>query len=158
MIPDALPTLSYGSHAPNAGQACVMEYVSILAGEEWTDHPTCTHPTLAAAAIHVNDILGDCDRALLVPLICRLIGTTEGYRYDRVPNGWAIAMDDAHPVNRALHGITADCVGPSDPARVAWVAWLSGLIDLYDEASGRNDVPEVTEEQFKAAALVVAGS
>lgn len=76
-VPDALPTLSAGSHDADRGEACVMEYVSLLAGEEWSDRPECTHPMLAHEARTTNDLLRDSDRARLVPLIGRLFGTTE---------------------------------------------------------------------------------
>ena len=76
-IPDFLPTLSAGSHDADHGEACVMEYVSLLAGEEWSDRPECTHPLLAHEARTTNDLLRESDRARLVPLIGRLFGTTE---------------------------------------------------------------------------------
>lgn len=75
--PDSLPTLSAGAHDSDAGEACVMEYVSLLAGEQWSDRPECTHPILAHEARVANDLLGDDDRPRLVPLIGRLFGTTE---------------------------------------------------------------------------------
>ena len=75
--PDFLPTLSAGSHDAEHGEACVMEYVSLLAGEQWSDRPDCTHPLLAHEARTTNDLLRDSDRARLVPLIGRLFGTTD---------------------------------------------------------------------------------
>jgi len=75
--PDFLPTLSAGSHDADNGEACVMEYVSLLAGEEWSDRPDCTHPLLAHEARTTNDLLRDSDRSRLVPLIGRLFGTTD---------------------------------------------------------------------------------
>ncbi|NRQ51310.1 hypothetical protein [Aeromicrobium stalagmiti] len=76
-VPDALPTLSAGSHDSTNGEACVMEYVSLLAGEEWSDRPDCTHELLAHEARTVNDLLRESDRSRLVPLIGRLFGTTD---------------------------------------------------------------------------------
>jgi len=76
-IPEGVPTLSAGAHSPSEGKACVMEYVALLAGESWTDAPTCTHPALARAAQVVNDRLPDSERHRLVPLIGRLFGTAE---------------------------------------------------------------------------------
>ncbi len=76
-LPDSLPTLAAGSHDAEHGEACVMEYVSLLAGEEWSDRPECTHPLLAHEARTTNDLLREGDRARLVPLIGRLFGTTE---------------------------------------------------------------------------------
>lgn len=75
--PDFLPSLSAGSHDAEHGEACVMEYVSLLAGEEWSDRPECTHELLAHEARTVNDLLRDSDRSRLVPLIGRLFGTTD---------------------------------------------------------------------------------
>jgi len=74
--PTGLPILSAGAHSPDEGKACVMEYVSLLAGEKWSDTPSCTYYPLARAAQKVNDSLSDADRHLLVPLIGRLFGTT----------------------------------------------------------------------------------
>jgi hypothetical protein len=76
-LPDFLPTLSAGSHDPSDGQACLMEYVSLLAGEEWSDRPECTHEILAHEARTTNDLLRDGDRPRLVPLIGRLFGTSQ---------------------------------------------------------------------------------
>lgn len=76
-IPNGLPTLSAGAHRPHSGSACVMEYVSILAGEEWSDSPACTHPVLAAMARRVNDRLPDSERWRLARLVPSLIGTAD---------------------------------------------------------------------------------
>lgn len=51
-----------------------MEFASYLAGERWSDHPVCTHPTLAALARDVNDLTGSDARNQLVPLIHRVVG------------------------------------------------------------------------------------
>ena len=75
-VPSIMPVLSAGAHAGPEDGACVMEMVSYLAGEAWTDTPSCTYRPLARAAQVVNDRLRDEDRHLLVPLIGRLFGTT----------------------------------------------------------------------------------
>jgi len=72
-IPDSLPMLGQGAHSPGSGTACVMEYVSLLAGEQWSDHPACTDPVIAAMARNLNDGLYDQNRQMLVPLINRLL-------------------------------------------------------------------------------------
>lgn len=76
-VPSGLPSLAAGAHDQGDGQACVMEYVALLAGEDWSDRPDCTHPLLAHEARTVNDELADRDRPLLVPLVGRLFGTTD---------------------------------------------------------------------------------
>ena len=51
-----------------------MEMASYLAGERWSDHPSCTHPLLAAMARGVNDLLGDDSRPRIVWLIPDVVG------------------------------------------------------------------------------------
>jgi hypothetical protein len=51
-----------------------MEFASFLAGEPWSDHPSCTHPLLAQLARHVNDLVADTGRQRLVPLIPSVVG------------------------------------------------------------------------------------
>src|SRR6266436_2005000 len=75
MIPDFLPTVSTGSHRSPEDGACVMEYVSMLAGEPFSDHPQCTHPVLAAVARMANDALPDDRRHEMISRINRLFGT-----------------------------------------------------------------------------------
>lgn len=53
--PDGLPILSRGQHLDPRDGACVMETVSLLAGEPWSDRPRCTPPALAELARMVND-------------------------------------------------------------------------------------------------------
>ena len=73
-------TLASGSHSagnPADGDAaCLLEVVSFVAGEPWSDHPQCVCPTLAAFGRAWNDALPQTDRdRLLKPFIPRLIGT-----------------------------------------------------------------------------------
>jgi hypothetical protein len=51
-----------------------MEYASFLAGERWSDHPSCTHPMLAQVARQANDLIDDADRQQLAPLIPNVVG------------------------------------------------------------------------------------
>ncbi len=74
--PDLVPVLSPGRHRNPRKGACFMEMASFLAGERWSDHPSCTHPLLAGAARRVNDSVGEEARADLVPLIPSVIGLT----------------------------------------------------------------------------------
>jgi hypothetical protein len=73
---DNIPPLSSGAHDDLAAGACVMEAVSYIAGEPWSDHPQCVCPVIAAFCRTWNDNLPDDQRdALLRPLIPLLIGT-----------------------------------------------------------------------------------
>ena len=75
-IPEFLPVLSVGRHRTPKRGACFMEYASHLAGERWSDHPSCTHPAIAALARAVNDCTSDAKRGELVPYIPSVIGLT----------------------------------------------------------------------------------
>jgi hypothetical protein len=65
---EGLPTLAAGAHVVPEDGACLMEYVSVLAGATFSDHPRCTDPTLAALARLVNDACTDAGRAPLIVL------------------------------------------------------------------------------------------
>ena len=53
-----------------------MEFASYLAGERWSDHPSCTHPLLARLARLVNDYTSDAGRQRLVHLVPSVVGLT----------------------------------------------------------------------------------
>ena len=74
--PDVMPILSPGRHRSPRRGACFMEFASYLAGERWSDHPACTHGTLAHLARMVNDRTSEAGRARLTPLIPTVIGLT----------------------------------------------------------------------------------
>ena len=74
--PDGLPMLARGGHRSPEQGACLMEYVSVLAGAQFSDHPRCTHPALAQLARVVNDeVIDPAARARLAMLAPDLIGT-----------------------------------------------------------------------------------
>lgn len=76
MYLQSLPTLRPGAHFSPDDGACLMELVSVLAGESFTDHPRCTDPTLATIARVVNDELSDTSRNTLAPTAANLVGRT----------------------------------------------------------------------------------
>ena len=72
----AAMSLSSGSHASFEHGACAMELVSWIAGEPWSDSPSCACPVLTAFVVSWNDGLPTDDRdRLLKPLIPSLVGT-----------------------------------------------------------------------------------
>ena len=75
-LPDLVPVLSAGRHRNPRKGACFMEMASFLAGEKWSDHPSCTHPLLASLARMVNDCLGDEDRPRIAGFIPDVVGLT----------------------------------------------------------------------------------
>jgi hypothetical protein len=80
-VPESVPLLSRGKHRNSRKGACFMELVSFMAGESWSDHPTCTHPLLASLARLVNDSTSDVGRHHLAPLIPNVIGLTSDDPY-----------------------------------------------------------------------------
>ncbi|MCS5736175.1 hypothetical protein [Herbiconiux daphne] len=74
--PDIMPVLSAGRHRSPRSGACFMEFASFLAGERWSDHPSCTHAGLAHMARAVNDLTSNEGRSKLAPLIPSVIGLT----------------------------------------------------------------------------------
>ena len=74
--PGIMPVLSRGKHRNPRRGACFMEFASFLAGERWSDHPACTHPSLAALARLVNDWTSDTNRPRLAHLVPSVIGLT----------------------------------------------------------------------------------
>ncbi len=75
-FPDLVPVLSRGKHRNPRKGACFMEFASYLAGERWSDHPSCTHPLLARLARLVNDYTSDAERSRLAGLIPSVVGLT----------------------------------------------------------------------------------
>jgi hypothetical protein len=73
-VPTTLPILGSGKHRDPSRGACFMEYTSVLAGERFSDSPQCVDSELASVLRDANDILGDDERASMVPLLGRAIG------------------------------------------------------------------------------------
>lgn len=65
--------LRAGRHQHPGDGMCLMEYVSILAGDEFTDAPRCTDPLLAELARMVNDSIGGDVRPELASLATGLV-------------------------------------------------------------------------------------
>ena len=79
-VPDMVPLLSRGKHRNPRKGACFMELASFVAGERWSDHPSCTHPLLASLARLINDCTTDAGRHRLVTLVPSVIGLTSDDR------------------------------------------------------------------------------
>ena len=82
-------TLYAGGHQPNS-KMCVMEAAAYVAGEKWSDHPSCVSPLLGAFLRSWNDAILD-DKArtdLLAPLIPLVLGTTKAGDNERSRLAW----------------------------------------------------------------------
>jgi hypothetical protein len=82
--PDFLPILAKGAHDDPKYGACVMEYCSILAGEEFSDKPSCTNPVLSEMARVVNDKLSNANRQKILPLIPRLMNSSSSHGVEKL--------------------------------------------------------------------------
>jgi hypothetical protein len=65
--------VTYGRVA--RAEPCVLELVSKLAREPWTDRPTCVHPVLGSIARMVHDHSTKAGRRALLPLAPAFLGT-----------------------------------------------------------------------------------
>lgn len=173
-VPDGLPSLAYGDHQPGEGKACAMEYVSVLAGEPFSDEPACTNHIIAVVVQNINDALSDTARPRLIPYLERL--ARSGYDSPELTLAMAIHCG-ANPPGPAdetssqlwsvqvwtrlnlLLRVPAPWPGNFDaPFRL-----LDELLDIHDEyaakagwTSGREN-PVVTPEALARAKALIEG-
>jgi hypothetical protein len=83
-------TLDRGQHwGPHDGH-CLMEVVSMFAGEPFTDSPACVDPVLANFGTTWNDCLDHGERQALKQYIPQLLGTAKGEELSQ-RRGWMAA-------------------------------------------------------------------
>lgn len=73
---------------------CVMELVSKLAREPWTDRPACVHPVLSAVARAVHDHSSSAGRRELLPLAPHFLDTA-GVGFERSARLVALSVSTA---------------------------------------------------------------
>lgn len=83
--PNSLPLLDQGKHESAEQGACLQEYVSVLAGESFSDRPSCVDDLLSEFGRRTNDGYDNPRQRTeeLAPLIPRFIGTAVADRYER---------------------------------------------------------------------------
>lgn len=90
-IPDYLPQLATGSHPIGSGNACIMNFISYLSGEdEISDTPVCVDLQVALVMQYVNDS------------IC-WHGFTEQERHSAMA---LITLPDVHIISKAGESVT----------------------------------------------------
>lgn len=62
---------------------CAVELASLLAGEKFSDHPSCVCEVVAAFMRSLNDRLSHADRQRLIPYASLALGTNSGRRAAR---------------------------------------------------------------------------
>jgi hypothetical protein len=75
--------LSAGKHSSPQEGACVMELASMLAGEQFTDHPACVCPVIASFLRAYNDSVDDDRRQDLYGYASRVVGSRASIRIQR---------------------------------------------------------------------------
>lgn len=67
------PALQIGSHTSPEDGVCVMEWVSVVTRDRFTDFPGCTDRYIACLAQNVNDWIGPDSRQVLHQFVPRLM-------------------------------------------------------------------------------------
>jgi hypothetical protein len=168
--PDGLPMLTVGRHRSPESGSCVMEFVSVLAGEPWSDSPGCTDRALGELARRVNDDVGREARPALATIAPRLVGAlgpdvvvdlviaaVVRVGLEHAPEDPALTR-----IQRRVHVRIAAAAGPGGPLRacvlrLARVATGAGLPDAYlhlgRAVSGR---PRAERDAARVRALAAA--
>lgn len=142
-IPDLVPTLSAGRHRSPRKGACFMEFASYLAGERWSDHPSCTDPVLATLARAVNDTLRDDRRSELITDVPRVIGL----RGDDLRLGLVVAL------RAATMALPVASMERQRALAVAIIATIDALAELgINRPRARADAELALSESPDAAA------
>lgn len=106
-LPAGIPVLKRGRHRTPRRGACFMELASVLGGERWSDHPSCTHPLLGELGRQVNDLTSDADRqqlALLVPSVVGRRGDDQTWLTVAVAVAARAILDVPEGTQRVLSG------------------------------------------------------
>jgi hypothetical protein len=104
-VPEGLPVLEAGAHRDAQSGSCLMEYVSVLAGKPFNDHPSCTDPTLATVARLVNDASTDAGRprlATFAPQLAETGSAPDARRTAAVVRATVLAATEAAGDSRRL--------------------------------------------------------
>jgi hypothetical protein len=97
--------LTAGTHLAPEDGTCLMEAVSTVTGDRWTDAPLSTHPLLAHLARLVNDAVSDDLRDDLAAFIPDLIDTNSSdpfvhARLAEACTSYALTLDDSPSLRR----------------------------------------------------------
>jgi hypothetical protein len=134
--------LAKGAHPDANGAACVMEAVSYIAREPWSDHPACASPIITGFLARWQDAMDDADRQMLKPFIPRMVGTRTTWE-DEQTRAWMLTdwlARECAPAWMRLAGLTAQ-------AEV-----LESLAPIKSAASARKAQPALAQARKDAAA------
>lgn len=145
-IPDGLPSLSVGCHEPGEGKACIMEYVSVLAGEKFNHLPACTNPMIARLAWAVNDLCSEDQRPRLFAFAHRLAAATET-NTDRVNRALASFIDAEGTLASKMRWVMLTTRPYETKASAdVGIKLLDEVLTAHEKATGR-EVPEPVKSE-----------
>ena len=143
-IPDGPPddrsgtVLEYGDHETREEGICLMELTACLAGEEHTDTPECTSPTLTYYATRANDTLEQEPRQKLIPLAQELTSANCPECEER--RGVSIVMDTIR--NDASHAMR----------ELGMPEWADRLSNITELRAGRTMAEAMTTTEALTSA------
>ena len=147
--------LNHGGHKSPEDGACLLEVVSMFAGEAFSDKPSCVDPVLRSFGISWNDgMRTDEERAQLKQYITRLVGTNKGYAVSQ-KRGW-MALDWLIRVHTAAWlALTPACAHHSEALKA-----LSPITCAHDlsHAMPALDKARTGAREAWAAARAAAGA
>jgi hypothetical protein len=72
-----ITTLTVGNHETPEQGACIMEFVSLLAHESWSDKPVCASKSITAFCVWINDNGDQSHRDKLLLLAPQIVNTRD---------------------------------------------------------------------------------
>jgi signal transduction histidine kinase len=110
--------LSKGKHRSPTDGACVMELASMLAGEQFTDHPVSVCPVIAALLRSYNDWIDDRRRQDLYAYASRAVGSRANLAVERARTERLTAWThERRPPERSWRG-RLPALAPNPPIHV----------------------------------------
>ncbi len=103
--------LSKGKHSSPEDGACVMELASMLAGEQFTDHPDSVCPAIGSFLRAYNDSVNDGRRQDLYVYASRVVGSRGSIEVQRARARRLVAWAAARRSNRWLRLMPASVRG-----------------------------------------------
>jgi hypothetical protein len=141
-----LTTLAKGAHdSPDDGM-CLLEAVSWIAGERWSDHPSCASVVLGTFGRNLNDALPAETRQQLIPLAPQIVGTA-GDGLDETRSYMALdwLIRTYTPAWLDLAGLTAEAQALRDLRRIV------DLVSAQDAGPVVRDGRDKAEAKWSAA-------
>jgi hypothetical protein len=127
--------LSKGKHRSPEDGACVMELASMLAGEQFTDHPVSVCPVIGALLRSYNDSVDDRRRQDLYAYASRVVGSRASLAVERARTERLTAWTHERRPPRRSRWLMSErlrAFAPDPPVHIL-AARAVQAIDVHDE-------------------------